>query len=78
MIATDRVYSPGFGNAVPVSTGSGLLGAGPLATYFGLGREVAAAVLAADTRSLRVALFSFASKTKRTEIEARLLEVGPQ
>ena len=78
MIANDRVNFPGFGNAVRVSTGRGLPRAAPLATYSGLGREFAAAVLAADTRSLRVALLSFASETKRAEIVPWLLDVGPQ
>lgn len=76
MIATDRVYFPGMGNAVRVSTGIGILSARPIVTYGGLGRDFAAAVLSADARSLRVALYSFADTAKPAEIVPWLLNVG--
>ena len=77
MIATDRVYFPGLGNAVRVLTGLGTLGNWPLVTYSGLGRDFAAAVLAADARSLRVALFSFSRETETVEIVPWILDIGP-
>ncbi len=77
MIATDRVYYPGLGNAVRLSTGIGLVGTGPLVTYTGLGREFAAVVLAADARSLRVQLFSFHPEPRSAELVPWLLDVGP-
>lgn len=78
MIATDRVYFPGMGNAVRVSTGTGLVGTRPIVTYTGLGREFAAAVLSADARSLRVALYSFAHTAKSVGVEPWLLDVGAE
>ena len=77
MIATDRVYFPGLGNAVRVMTGLGTLGNRPLVTYAGLGRNFAAALLSADARSLRVALYSFSRQTETVEIFPWLLDVGP-
>ena len=78
MIATDRVYFPGLGNAVRVSTGIGLVGNRPLVTYKGLGRDFAATVLSADARTLRVALYNFAADRKSAEIVPWLLDVGPR
>ncbi len=77
MIATDRVYFPGLGNAVRVLTGRGLFGYEPLVTYSGLGRDVAGAVLAADAKSLGIALYSFAQSSKRVEVIPWHLDVGP-
>ena len=77
MIATDRVYYPGLGNAVRLSTGIGLVGSGPLVTYAGLGREFAAVVLAADARNLSVALYSFHPEPVAAEIVPWLLDIGP-
>ncbi len=77
MIATDRVYFPGLGNAVRALTGLGTLGNRPLVTYVGLGRNFAAALLSADARSLRVALYSFSHETETVEIVPWLLDVGP-
>ena len=77
MIATDRVYFPGLGNAVRVMTGLGALGNRPLVTYSGLGRDFAAALLSADARSLRVALYSLSRQTETVTIVPWLLDVGP-
>lgn len=77
MIATDRVYFPGLGNAVRVMTGLGTLGNRPLVTYSGLGRNFAAALLSADARSLRVALYSLSRQTETVKIVPWLLDVGP-
>lgn len=77
MIATDRVYFPGLGNAVRVMTGLGTLGNRPLVTYAGLGRNFAAALLSADARSLRVALYSLSRQTETVKIVPWLLDVGP-
>ena len=77
MIATDRVYFPGLGNAVRVMTGLGALGNRPLVTYSGLGRDFAAALLSADARSLRVALYSLSRQTETVKIVPWLLDVGP-
>ena len=77
MIATDRVYFPGLGNGVRVMTGLGTVGNRPLVTYDGLGRNLAAALLSADARSLRVALYSFSHETETVEIVPWLLDVGP-
>ena len=77
MIATDRVYFPGLGNAVRVMTGLGTLGNRPLVTYAGLGRNFAATLLSADARSLRVALYSFSRQAETVTIVPWLLDVGP-
>ena len=77
MIATDRVYFPGLGNAVRVMTGLGTLGNRPLVTYSGLGRNFAAALLSADARSLRLALYSLSRQTETVKIVPWLLDVGP-
>ena len=77
MIATDRVYFPDLGNAVRVMTGLGTLGNRHLVTYVGLGRKFAAALLSADARSLRVALYSFSGQTETVAIVPWLLDVGP-
>ncbi len=77
MIATDRVYFPGLGNGVRVATGFGLFGNSPVATYRGLGREFAAAVLAANAASLRIALYNFSNEPIDAEIVPWLLSLGP-
>ena len=77
MIATDRVYFPGLGNAARVLTGLGTLGNRPLVTYLGLGRKFAAALLSADARSLRVALYSLSRQAETVKIVPWLLDVGP-
>ena len=78
MIATDRVYFPGLGNAARVLTGIGLVGKRPIVTYAGLGKDFAATVLSADARTLRIALYSFADGPGSAEIVPWLLDVGPE
>jgi hypothetical protein len=77
-IATDRVHWPEMGNARQIMTGIGVLGAEPLVTYSGLGREFAAAVLRLNASALRVVLYNISQQEKSAGVIPWLLQVGAE
>jgi hypothetical protein len=77
-IATDRVYWPGLGNARRIMSGLGVLGFDPLVTYRGLGRDFAAALLAAHSAGIRVALFNISPETRDAAVVPWILDLGAE